>query len=325
MIVRFLQSPNTRLLKLIGVAMIMTVLFSKSFADLTLSLLTPPLPPLHFCRVPTLQTAEESQNPIDIPHQCQGPEYDQLARALLNFASNSQLHDRTWGRRPNGGGIPANQKVLILGNSDTQQIAYTMACQSAAVVRQEKPGVLRLEFANNAVAILLTDGGESLRNVSSLHENFASAIQAQTGHSLDSFDAIVWGLLHDCGVLSEACPNTTQVAYFAAAEQFDGPMFFIGMMADARQQQALAIRDQMHELVKTDVGLQHHGPKKKLGFISGRRHISQVKLEGATVYGGDADNAHKTGKTGHRCTGAQGGHPDLLAFDVTEFLYHQLT
>ena len=312
-VVYFLQNPHTRLAKLIIVTSCATfaLLFANFLSHFNFWLITP-LPPLRFCRVPTLETTDTNLNPIDIPNQCTGDEYELFAKEMHNFAANRDIHDSTWGRRLKGG-IPAHKRVLVLGNLDTQQIAYALACQYAAKVHHISPTAQSLQFPRNASAVLLTDSGESLRNVAA--DQFGAAVQAQTGFALDDFDAIVWGLLIDCGLASEACPNTTATLFFGAAEQFTGPMIFIGMMADARQEQAFAIRDQVRTLKS-----QGH---RHLLFIMGRRYISKITLEGA-FSNGEADNAHKTGKVGHRCAGAEGGHADLLAFDVSEFLHQQL-
>lgn len=290
--------------------------------------------PLHFCTVPTITTTPESENPVDIAHTCRGPEYDTFVTAMHGFADNLNLHDRTWGRRVQA--LPTNSRIFMIGNEDTVQIAHALACQHGAQITIHRKhsnldgnggdatgddndaGVQSIYFASsNSTLVLVTDAGDFLKNVTT--EQFPTALQRQTSFALQSFDAMVWGLLHNCGTVSASCPNTTHPLYFAAAQAFDGPMLFIGMMADARAEQSLALRDAIRN-TKTVKG------PRKLWFISGRRYISQIqKLEGATIYGtGDADNAPKTGKIGHRCTGTGGGHADLLAFDVTEFLFQQL-
>ena len=286
---------------------------------LSLAWQLPPPGPLHFCTVPTIQTRDEATLPLDIAHQCQGSEYDTMTTALHAFAEQTNVHERTWGRRL--AALPAASTVLALGNADTQQIVHAMACQYGAVVHEDaQKAVQTFQFSDpNATLVLLTHAGESLGNVTT-PEGFATTIQQQTGLALGAYHAILWGLLHDCGAVSAACPNTTQGLYFTAAQIFThGPMLFLSMMADARAEQSTAMRDAIRNTKS------NKGPRK-LWFLSGRRYISQVRLEGATIYGHgtDADNAPKTGKIGHRCTGAAGGHADLLAFDVTEFLYTHL-
>uniref|UniRef100_A0A7S3L555 Uncharacterized protein n=1 Tax=Amphora coffeiformis TaxID=265554 RepID=A0A7S3L555_9STRA len=324
---------TTRLLRLLGVAVLvifMVFVSDSLFLSNNLALLAslsyqPPVGPLHFCQVPTLETGDSNDNPLDMPHQCAGPEYTAMTTALHGLAERSDLHERTWGRRRQV--APTHSRTLVLGNADTQQIAYGLACQYQGVIHTINAHTQAIHFAEyNATLVLITDSGDGLVTPSNDGKNattvdFQTAVEAHTGYALETFHAIIWGLLHDCGIQASACPNTTAQLYFDAADNgFHGrPMLFIGMMADARAEQSLAIRD----AIRTHA---HKGPRQ-LWFISGRRYIGQLsKLEGATIYGNgaDADNAPKTGKIGHRCNGAQGGHADLIAWDVTEFLYQQL-
>ena len=268
-----------------------------------------------FCTAPVI-----SQD-LKVPFPCAGAEYDTFGTALKAFADDPATHGDSWGRR--GYGLPAHKMILMLGNADTQQVAHSVACQhagSAAKVQSVQAPITadktaqKITLTNNATLVILTDDKVSQATDPA---SLAKAIQQETGYTVDQFDGMIWGLFHDCGAVAANCPNTTQPAFDAASQVFDGPMLFISMMADARSQQALAIRDAIREY--------RSAGRRNLWFISGRRYISKLKLEGATIYGnGDADNVPKTGRYGHRCTGPLGGHADLLAFDVTEFLYHQL-
>lgn len=315
-----LSKPRLVRLLAVSMAIVFFVYVSDSLflSNATLSFsLQPPLGPFHFCQVHTLETGA-GHNPLELPHQCAGPEYDTFAKALHAFAPHNPHVEPTWGRRLQV--APTHSRTLILGNADTQQIAYSLACQYQGVVHTINEHTEALHFADyNATIVLVTDAGDGMRN----HSDFAAAVERNTGYALsDTFHAVIWGLLHDCGIRADGCPNTTARLYWDAALHRipDVPMLFIGMMADARADQSLAIRDAIR-------AHKHKGPRK-LWFISGRRYIGQHfhNLEGATIYGKgmDADNAPKTGKIGHRCMGDEGGHSDLIAWDVTEFLFQQL-
>ena len=280
-----------------------------------------------YCQAPVLVPAggNEEKDGLAVPFQCQGEEYNAFSTALLAFADNVQDHGYSWGRRAYG--LPANRNILMLGNADTQQVAHSLACQHVSLTDDgnnkvtsvlapihEQKTAQKITFSNNSTLVILMD--DKIADATAT-KDFQKTIAQETGMSLDQYDGMIWGLLHDCGAVAANCRNTTQPAFDTAASVFAGPMLFISMMADARSEQALAMREVIRE--KRDAG------HKNLWFISGRRYISKIKLEGATIYGnGDADNVPKTGRYGHRCTGLHGGHADLLAFDVTEFLYHQL-
>lgn len=278
---------------------------------------------LAFCHVPTLvdekgSTAEGAK--IELAFQCQGEKYTEFGKELQSFADDVTTHGDSWGRREFG--LPSNKVILMLGNSDTQQVAHTLACQqvlgqtskikSIQAPLSDKQTAQKITFANNSTLIVITD--DKLAKTSP--KDIATAIQKETGLPLSQYDGMIWGLLHDCGAVAAKCPNTTESLYTAAVDIFEGPMLFIGMMADNRMEQAYAIRDKIREYKAAG--------RRNLWFIMGRRYISKLKLEGSVNTDGDADNKPKTGKHGHRCTGALGGHADLLAYDVTEFLYNTL-
>ena len=279
-----------------------------------------------FCTVPAIG------RDLKVPFPCMGEEYDAFGHALRAFADDPATHGDSWGRRAYG--LPSNKMILMLGNADTQQVAHSLACQHASGTHDhndenndrnkiqsvqapmaERKTTQKITMTNNSTLVILLDN----EKISQARDGacIATTIVQETGFTVDQFDGMIWGLFHDCGAVAAQCPNTTQPAFHAATQVFNGPMLFISMMADARSQQALAIRDTIREY--------RSAGRRNLWFISGRRYISKLKLEGATIYGnGDADNLPKTGRYGHRCTGTLGGHADLLAFDVTEFLYHQL-
>ena len=289
----------------------------------------------------TIDTKNSNNDAIFMPYYCTGEQYDQFATALHAFADDV-THGAAWGRRAFG--IPSHKTILMLGNADTIQIAHSLVCrhlndddededagkdgknkspkiESIQAPLSDKQTAQKIKFSNNATLVILTDDKivQKTQPQNFDGSSIAKTIQQETGLALSQYDGMIWGLFHDCGSISAQCPNTTQPLYFATAQEFEGPMLFIGMMADARTEQALAIRDEMKQYKNGS------GPTK-LWFISGRRYISKLKLEGSTIYGNgtDADNVPKTGRYGHRCTGQRGGHSDLLAFDVTEFLYNQL-
>uniref|UniRef100_A0A7S3L848 Alkaline phosphatase n=1 Tax=Amphora coffeiformis TaxID=265554 RepID=A0A7S3L848_9STRA len=270
-------------------------------------------------------TASAISQDLKVPFPCVGDEYNTFGHALKAFANDPATHGDSWGRRAYG--LPSNKMILMLGNADTQQVAHSMACQHAsrsdgtkvqsvqAPIADDKTAQ-KITMTNNSTLVILMDN-DKVSQATKDGASLAKAVYQETGYTVDQFDGMIWGLFHDCGAVAANCPNTTQPAFDAASQVFDGPMLFISMMADARSQQALAIRDAIREY--------RSAGRRNLWFISGRRYISKLKLEGATIYGnGDADNIPKTGRYGHRCTGPLGGHADLLAFDVTEFLYHQL-
>jgi hypothetical protein len=281
-----------------------------------------------FCQVPTLIGAGlEKTDRVDLEFRCEGKKYNQFVDAMRKFSDDISVHGDSWGRREYG--IPVNKTVLMMGNTDTQQIAHTLACQQLVLfsdgsIRNKitsvqaplsvKKPAQRFTFANNSTLVLLSD--EKLAKAKP--GDFPKFIERETGIPPLQYDAIIFGLFHDCAADDTTCPDTTNSLFFATADIFPGPMLFVGMMSDVRTDQSFAIRDGIREYKSAG--------RRNLWFIHGRRHISKLKVEGATIKRNktDADNTSKSGRYGHRCTGAEGGHSDLLAFDVTEFLYNGL-
>jgi hypothetical protein len=281
-----------------------------------------------FCQAPSLVGAGfQKTDKVDLKFQCQGKKYNQFADAMHKFADDVPNHGELWGRREFG--IPSNQLILMVGNTDTEQIAHTLACQQLVLFSDgsarnkitsiqapisSKQTAQKYTFSNNSTLVVIAN--ETLAKTSP--KQFLKTIERETGIPLLNYSAMIFGLFDDCDTDPSNCPDTTYSLFFATADVFSGPMLFVGMMADVRTDQSFAIRDGIREYKAAG--------RRNLWFIHGRRHISKMKVEGATVKNtnGDADNSSKSGRYGHRCTGAQGGHSDLLAFDVTEFLYNAL-
>ena len=55
-----------------------------------------------------------------------------------------------------------------------------------------------------------------------------------------------------------------------------------------------------------------------------RFHMRRIGLEGTSNTRNVEGPARNDQEHGHRCTGQQGGHADLVGWDLTEFLYDQI-
>jgi len=104
------------------------------------------------------------------------------------------------------------------------------------------------------------------------------------------------------------------------ASVFDGPIVYVGMFAKYGQsEQTLNLH--FAESVR--------GTRDNLSVIDGRKYIDEMKMEcGASIKNATGrchemtDNlpGHRSADDQHRCIGDQGGHPDLIAWEVAEKL-----
>ena len=172
-------------------------------------------------------------------------------------------------------------------------------------------------------------------------DEWRDVIEENTGWTLHEYDALILGLFNDCVIelKSQAfeCESmtTTMVRQIAAYYAMRGPILFVSEMAATRSDESTAVRDWIRDY-------RQHGQGKNMWFINGRRYMGDVTLEGAaapyyyyydngapvnptdTRVTVDALNTGSLARALPRCQGAYGGHADLLAWDIAEFLYAQL-
>lgn len=258
-----------------------------------------------------------------IPYQCVGSNYDALEAALRVFRANFELNGATWGRRLYG--LPAHSRVLFFGNAHTRQIAQSLACMADQEVTRiqildEETDTTRIDFSNNSTLVMFSDERVLLS------DEWLDYLATAGGVSLGDFDALILGLFNDCQaqLKSQAfdCESMTDIMFRQIADIFtDGPILFVSEMAATRSDESTAVRDLIRFYRDTL-------KRRNMWFISGRRYITQVKLEGAAANETDPDqdalNEGTLARSLARCQGEYGGHADLLAWDVTEFLYNQL-
>ena len=258
-----------------------------------------------------------------IPYQCTGPNYDALEAALRVFRANVEQHGETWGRRLYG--LPAHTRVLFFGNAHTRQIATSMACQQDEQVTRiqildEETETTRIDFSNNSTLVMFTDDRVLLS------DEWMDYLATAGDISLSDFDALILGLFNDCQaeLKSQAfeCESMTDIMFRQIADTFTtGPILFVSEMAATRSDESTAVRDLIRYYRDTL-------KRRNMWFINGRRDIGQVGLEGAAANETDPDqdavNDGTLARSLTRCQGEYGGQPDLLGWDITEFLYNQL-
>jgi len=287
-----------------------------------------PLPPLHICRVPEI--ALDPEDPLYLLYHCQGPNYDAFGESLLKFANNTAIHSPTWGRRPFP--LPANKSILFFGNSHTRQTANAFLCQYKDQLKSLTPRVsgkvgYTAEFMNGAKVEAL------INSYAVFGREWKSLMEGELGRSLASYDALVLGKFnrlldsHNTTFYTEMealSKERDDIDFFNVkpptladvAAVYDGPIVAVSMFSNAKMPRKAA-----NGMLK-NAKMLHRKGRKNVYYIDGRKYTSEVG-EGGSQNQYKIRDSVDAGET-HRCHGALGGHPDLMAWDVIEQLYRLL-
>jgi hypothetical protein len=297
---------------------------------------------LHFCRVPKVdnlqhQHANSNSTPFILQYQCTGKPYEDFSKKLLDFAtssSNSNSTTPTWGRRIYP--LPPNKSVLIFGNSHLRQVSKTLVCQYANAIESFEithADAFIIRFRNNSTWISITNSPIAYSY------DWQDLLEKQMGRSMQSLHAIVLGKFN----LYEEAKHTgfertmrlEQQAYIGladfesippptlkqVAEVYSGPIVSMSMFSQydrKRVNQTLTLIQQ----------LKHK--RDNLWFVDSRAYTSPLgecgsddKLIVGTCHepGDVIHGSNRNPADMHRCTGPNGGHADLIAWDIVETLY----
>jgi hypothetical protein len=298
---------------------------------------------LHICRSSELPFKPKS---ITMRYTCKGEEYDDFGKHLIAFANNSSVHGLHWGRRQYP--IPDNKTVLMMGNSHTRQLIHALVCQYNAVLESilpchscKAPGhfVFTARFRNNATLFVSTN------NYIVYTRRFVTLLEQTTleGRSLESVDAIVLGkfngwhdsknttfqrdmvALRNTSGAEDVDFETVQPPDLAEmAALYAGPIVTVSSYTRNADEDTARRREAVGRLTREG--------RSNVFFVEGRKYIERL---GECAYDGDPksntcrdpsdpNRANSRGSPSHRCIGAHGGHPDLNAWGVIEFLFEHL-
>jgi hypothetical protein len=307
---------------------------------------------LHFCRVPKVVNLQQHANstPFILQYQCAGKPYEDFSKKLLDFAtssssssSSSNNHSTAWGRRDFP--LPPNKTVLIFGNSHLRQVSKTLVCQYAHAIESfevTNADAFTIRFSNNSTWISITNSPIAYSydwKYLLEHHHLGGRRSMES-----SLDAVVLGKFN----LYEEAKHTAfertmrqeQQASFVqgladfetipppslkeVAEAYSGPIVSVSMFSQYDQKRVNQ-QQQQQQLLKSQ---QHK--RDNLWFVDSRAYISQLgecgsddKLTVGTCHepGDVIPNSNRNPADMHRCTGADGGHADLIAWDIVETLY----
>ena len=112
-------------------------------------------------------------------------------------------------------------------------------------------------------------------------------------------------------------PNGTTIA-----QTFNKSIAYASMFATYRHKDIQQAYNEMKQLQKIP---QDETNKRLFVFMDARKYIQDLGIEcgsDSTDDISDCVNTATAARKFHRCTGKNGGHADLLAWDMTEFIWH---
>jgi hypothetical protein len=185
-------------------------------------------------------------------------------------------------------------------------------------------------FGNSIMRIDFVNRSSSLTVVANAHVAYSSTwqtnLEAYTGRALASFDAVLVGHVETCegtSALARELQNMTNhecMEYPSVTDwtrAYPGPLLVVSAFSSNRNREA-------RRMIKELQAVRGATGRSNLAFAYGRRYMDAIGLEcsSKSKKGIPGDCRNDTG--GQRCTGAHGGHVDLIAFDVVEFLQAHL-
>lgn len=282
--------------------------------------------------------------PFNMQYSCSGKPYQDFSQKLIDFATDDKKngHDKNislWGRHTFP--VPSNKSVLFLGNSHTRQVAHTLICQYRDVIDyhvQHGPDGRSIQLGNNATIALVTN------SVLFYSTNWANMIADLIGgRPIQSFDAVILGkinyldnsrktkfmtLMQNLSATIDGVDfNTIPPPGLAdLSKLYKGPIVTVGMFAQyAKGFDKLCL--------STKKALETSGSRTNLRHLDGRKYVAMLGECGNDIMGKNAtclepgDNlTHSRNPADmHRCVGVNGGHPDLIAWDIVDTLHELLT
>jgi hypothetical protein len=272
---------------------------------------------------------------IDIRYQCAGPHYDDFITKLNVFCHeqvDQGIEPATWGN-PEFAPLQANQAILFLGNSHTRQLALAflaeryddMVTYDTLPVSENRINTKRrFDFHRNVTIFTIT-------NSAIVHSPvWYDLVEQAIGRPLASLDALVLGLFNSCNLDANttfakemkeeagiSCMDREGPKFDDVAAQYSGPLAMTTMFSTHRAE----YEHEAHAMVEA---LKVN--RSNVAYIYSRKHVEALGVEcGArkTLKTEDCGYEEKARKDEHRCVGEKGGHPDLVAWDVREWIRQQ--
>ena len=307
----------------------------------------PPVLPFLWSHGYELSSKNRNTN-IGVQYRCEGPLYAEFTVKLQRYATylvNSGRRPATWGQRE----LPPNTRILIWGNSHTRQIGLSLMGQHN--LREDIDKIVVYDANVNKNMARRFDLGQN-RSVYIVANSYVAyshewyhLLEKQIKKKLWKMDALLVGTFNTCNapvqttfatemkqlagnVAGIDCdriegPNVTTIA-----QQFDKSLAYVSMFAtyrhkdiDVAHQEMMALQRQQQQQQQSN----ETGDSRLLVYMDARQYVRGLGVEcGSDTRDGVSDciNNATAARKYHRCTGKRGGHADLIAWDLTEFVWH---
>ena len=284
---------------------------------------------LRICRQSTFPLGPKSNKTRIVGYQAEGVEYDKFGQALLVLGEKGQPNASQWGRRIRP--FPSHKTIFFFGNSHTGQLLDSILCAYRELIVDAELrwspdfcGTIQLQ-QNSTIYYAL--------NSWMAHSDHWADLLVKNcfGVPLSSIDAVVLGSFNDVrrsanttfqrNMLKKALTRPEMDITKAGTTVDDLSAFFsgaivsVGMFAASSSQHLELERQRVLELQsrgRTNVGWIN--PRKYVPVLDECGCIKNVKV---CHVGKEAENLH-------RCTGAQGGPNEPIAWDLIEMLHELL-
>lgn len=292
-----------------------------------------------FCNATWLNDPEERARRVDIWYQCQGPRYDKFSYNLQQHVEEmyeSREKPGTWGHRKYS--IPARKSILVLGNSHLRQVGYSMACQ----MKDQITSIQRFQddlLPNSGTCIHFQNGAELCLVINSYvpySPRWKDLLELKLNRTLESFHAIVMGrfnIVKNPSVLKHVfyqtilevqrkLPRDYLVDYSTrkTPSVVDVSKHVKNIPLVATSTFSNEYKNQFEKDCKRMKAMKENRPFLCLDLSKYVRHIGHGSSENRY----NISDASRASPRAHRCVGPRGGHPDLVAWDLAEFLYEHV-
>ena len=279
---------------------------------------------------------------INAGYYCAGPAYDNFTVRFDKYRLEKSNSSNTWGRRSFP--LPANVSVFMLGNSHTRQMYNAILCQYRAQIDWKKSLKNPYDPSDSSVPVIMHFKNNAtiavLSNVPLVYSatQWVSNLEKWLERPLSSFDAVVMGRINGVESKSNFGRNVYNFSLVhpelfdpqfpvptiqKLADVYDGPIVAVPMFAAYGQD----VKTHAEEAI--DYWITRN--RTNIHIVDARKHIQflgECASDERTVIGVCLDVGNNDGGRNpqdmHRCTGQNGGHPDLVAWDVIEQLFSLL-
>jgi hypothetical protein len=164
--------------------------------------------------------------------------------------------------------------------------------------------------------------------------DWLSLLQTQIASKLQEMSAIIIGTFNTCNapvnttfkhemkkiagqMAGVDCDTVEGPTFSQIVKEYEGPMAYVSMFATYRYKDIDETRDEILQL-------QNSQERRTFVYEDARQYIDQMGKEcGSPAPKGISDcvNNSTAARKYHRCTGSRGGHPDLIAWDLIDFVW----